>query len=125
MLIVPVTIRPPDETSTTALTSAAPALPPLTIDVRPIPVPGYRSPLEPHLLEERWPTALRGGLVVGDIDRAGIAARVAYYRLPWWRRVFAPRPPSDRHLIARDLLGSGDLNLVAVGKHMLTRIGER
>ncbi|MGE0346590.1 MAG: hypothetical protein AB7N73_12310 [Gemmatimonadales bacterium] len=93
--------------------------------MRPIPVLGYRSPLEPHSAEEKWPTALRGGMVVGDVDRAAIAARVAYYRLPWWRRVLAPRPPSDRHLIARDLLGSGDHHLAAVGKHLLTRIGER
>lgn len=29
-----------------------------------------------------------------EAERAGIAARIAYARLPWWERWFAPRPPT-------------------------------
>jgi hypothetical protein len=85
-----------------AATAALLAVAPIVIDAQPVPRRGYVSPLEPGPGEERWPTVLRGGLVLDDVDRAGIAARLAYYRLPRWRRLFAPRPPSDRHLIARN-----------------------
>ncbi len=39
-----------------------------------------------------FPTPQRGRFT--DAERAGIAARIAYARLPWWERWLAPRPPT-------------------------------
>lgn len=47
--------------------------------------PVWRSPLDGH-------TTLTGGVVSGRREVRAIAARVAYYRLPVWRRVWRRRP---------------------------------
>lgn len=62
------------------------------LDAEPVERPPCRSPLDADPVTGDYPTVLRGGGVtdLGEVER--IRARIAYTRLPWWRRWTTPRP---------------------------------
>ena len=56
----------------------------------------WRSPLQPSSFESDWPTRLRGGVVTVPAEVEAIGARIAYARLPFWKRWFTARPAGWR-----------------------------
>lgn len=68
-----------------------PWTPPAVVDGEIVTHPPYRSPLD---ADEHgvYPTVLRGGIVTDPTDVGAIAARVAYGKVPWWRRLTTRTP---------------------------------
>lgn len=56
----------------------------------------WRSPLAAAPWEGDYPTMLRGGVVTDPAEVQRIGDRIAYARLPFWRRWITPKPAGWR-----------------------------